>query len=93
MVVTAVRFAENWQIGGTHCIDMLFTGRDSNGKSTKIRTIREVVEVVAILAAGFWAFYVFIYENRIKPLFSQPEINVSATMEKTSRHAGQSAFA
>lgn len=27
------------------------------------------VEIVAILAAGLWALYTFVYEQRIKPLF------------------------
>jgi hypothetical protein len=47
-----------------------------------------VVEIVAIVAAGIWAFYVFIYENRIKPSFTQPQINVGATLQETSRRSG-----
>ena len=34
--------------------------------------VRDVVEVIAIVAAGIWAFYVFAYENRIKPSISNP---------------------
>lgn len=47
-----------------------------------------MVEVVAILAAGTWAFYVFIFENRIKPAFTDAQPNVAATLEKTSQQGG-----
>ncbi len=66
----------------------MFSNRDPDHDSRAIRITRDVVEVVAILAAGFWAFYVFIYENRIKPSFTDPPITVSATLQKSSQHAG-----
>jgi hypothetical protein len=50
--------------------------------------VRDVVEVLAILIAGIWAFYTFAYENRIKPSFANPELNFVVTMERLSRHAG-----
>ena len=43
---------------------------------------RDVVEIVAIVAAGIWAFYTFAYENQIKPSFADPELNFVVTMEK-----------
>jgi hypothetical protein len=48
------------------------------------RTLREVVEVVAILIAGLWGLYVFVYENRIKPAFETPTPSFSVSM----RHVG-----
>jgi hypothetical protein len=30
-------------------------------------TLRHVVEVLALVAAGAWAFYTFIYQEKIKP--------------------------
>ncbi len=36
-------------------------------------TLRHVVEVLALVAAGAWAFYTFIYQERIKPA-SEPAI-------------------
>lgn len=33
----------------------------------RIAATRHIVEIVAIVAAGVWAFYTFIYEERIKP--------------------------
>jgi hypothetical protein len=50
--------------------------------------VRDVVEVVAIVAAGIWAFYVFAYENRIKPSLADPNVDVSATMRKLSERNG-----
>jgi hypothetical protein len=67
---------------------VFLSDRDS-GKNERTRVVRDIVEVVAIIAAGLWAFYVFIYENRIKPSFSPPDVSISATMQKTSQHAGR----
>lgn len=67
---------------------MLFSSRDPDHGSHTIRIVRDIVEIVAILAAGFWAFYVFIYENRIKPLLADPQQNIVATMQKTSERGG-----
>jgi hypothetical protein len=67
---------------------MLFSNRDPAQGSHAIRIVRDLVEIVAILAAGFWAFYVFIYENRIKPSFADPQIRFVASMEKTSERSG-----
>lgn len=50
--------------------------------------MRDIVEVVAIVAAGIWAFYVFAYENRIKPSLADPNVDVSATMRKLSERNG-----
>lgn len=53
-----------------------------------VRTSREVVEVVAILLAGFWALYVFVYENRIKPTLAPPIPSVSVTIRHTGNDGG-----
>lgn len=50
--------------------------------------MRDVVEIVAIVAAGIWAFYVFAYENRIKPAMASPDVNVKASMTRLSEHNG-----
>jgi hypothetical protein len=50
--------------------------------------VRDVVEVVAIVIAGFWAFYVFAYENRIKPSFAKPDVNATASMQRLGEHNG-----
>ncbi len=53
-----------------------------------IATVRDVVEVVAIIAAGIWAFYVFAYENRIKPSLADPDVNVTTSMQRLSDRNG-----
>jgi hypothetical protein len=53
---------------------------DGNRRHGAIRIVRDVVEIAAIVAAGLWAFYVFVYENRIKPSFLPPELAVTASI-------------
>jgi hypothetical protein len=48
------------------------------------RSLRDIVEVVALLIAGFWALYVFVYENRIVPALAPPTPSISINM----RHVG-----
>lgn len=67
---------------------MLFSDRDSDHGSPTIRIVRDVVEILAIVAAGCWAFYVFIYENRIKPLLGDLQPSIVATLDKTSQRDG-----
>lgn len=43
---------------------------------TRADQVRMAVEVVAILAAGLWALYTFVYEQRIKPLSEPPEFSL-----------------
>jgi len=66
----------------------LLSRRREPGESNAIATIRDVVEIVAIIAAGVWAFYVFAYENRIKPSFAAPDVNATASMQKLSVRNG-----
>lgn len=57
-------------------------------KRDRVTVTRDIVEVVAIVAAGIWAFYVFAYENSFKPAHAPPSINVSSSLEKLSQHDG-----
>jgi len=50
--------------------------------------VRDVVEIVAITLAGIWAIYVFVYENRIKPMVAAPDVVFSASMERAGTHDG-----
>jgi hypothetical protein len=54
----------------------------------RVRTARDIIEMVAILAAGIWAFYVFVYENRILPSLAQPNVSITATLQKHGVHNG-----
>jgi hypothetical protein len=40
-------------------------------------TLRHVVEAIAIIAAGIWAFYTFIYQEKIKPASEPAAVAVS----------------
>jgi hypothetical protein len=71
---------------------MFLGDREPDHRHHTLRAIRDVVEVVAIIAAGCWAFYIFVYENRIKPSFADPHITFSATMQKVSQHGGLTAI-
>ncbi|HEX8805486.1 MAG TPA: hypothetical protein VF741_01005 [Candidatus Aquilonibacter sp.] len=45
-------------------------------------TVRHVVEVLALVAAGVWAFYVVIYQERIKPAGEPAALNDTITIER-----------
>jgi hypothetical protein len=62
--------------------------RDRSGGDSRLSALRDVVEIVAILAAGIWAFYVFVYENNFKPSHAPPSINVTASLDKLGEHNG-----
>lgn len=68
-------------------VSMIFGGK-RDGDAHPMTLVRDVVEVVAILAAGIWAFYVFAYENRIKPSLARPEIDVTASIQRLSERNG-----
>lgn len=53
-----------------------------------IATVRDVVEVVAILAAGAWALYVFAYEQRIKPAAEPPSLLLTGELHKVGERQG-----
>jgi hypothetical protein len=44
--------------------------------------IRDIVEVVAILAAGVWAIYTFVYVERIKPARDLPLLVMTGSLHK-----------
>jgi hypothetical protein len=44
------------------------------------------VEVVAIVLAGIWGFYQFIYEDKIKPFSETPSLTVTVKLEKLGTH-------
>lgn len=56
-----------------------------------LEIVRDAVEIAAITLAGVWALYVFVYENRVKPLQGAPELTFSATMERLGEHDGLTA--
>ena len=70
---------------------MFFRGerdRNESPPSRRLTAVRDVVEIVAIVAAGIWAFYVFAYENRIKPSMAKPDLNFTASVQRLSVRDG-----
>ncbi len=67
---------------------MIFSNRDPDHGAHGIRITRDLVEIVAIVVAGLWAFYVFAYENRIKPSLANPQVEFNATMTKGAERNG-----
>ncbi len=57
-------------------------------KRASLATIRDLVEIFAIVAAGIWASYTFIYENQIKPTLSPPEMQFESAMNRLGTHNG-----
>ncbi|HEX4013143.1 MAG TPA: hypothetical protein VHX17_04530 [Candidatus Cybelea sp.] len=66
---------------------MLF-GSKREDREGAIAVVRDVVEIVAILAAGAWAFYVFAFENRIKPSWANPQVNFAASLQRLGERHG-----
>lgn len=59
-----------------------------HGGHRGVATLRDVIEIVAILAAGIWALYVFAYEQRIKPASEPPELLITGTLHRLGTHNG-----
>ena len=60
---------------------------ERNGPS-RLSALRDIVEIVAIIAAGGWAFYTFIYQNDIKPANSTPLVQFEAKMTRLGERHG-----
>ena len=66
---------------------MLFGNSDEHHGGW-LRRVRDIVEIVAIIAAGLWAAWIFIYEDKIVPAQAEPQVNITETIEKISEHNG-----
>ncbi|WP_298952426.1 hypothetical protein [uncultured Methylobacterium sp.] len=51
-----------------------------------------VVQTLAILAAGAWAVYTFVYEARIKPGLEPPAVSVETRLVRAGEHGSQVAI-
>ena len=54
--------------------------------------VRDIVEVVAILAAGAWAIYTFIYVERIKPAADPPSLVMTGSLHRLGERKDLSQF-
>lgn len=55
-------------------------------------TVRHIVEAVAIIGAGIWGFYVFIYQERIKPASEPAALALSVNIDRLGRDAHREAL-
>jgi len=53
---------------------------------------RHLIEIVALVAAGIWAIYVFVYQERIKPASEVPEVQPPFISVDHSALAGSKEF-
>ncbi|HEV3153864.1 MAG TPA: hypothetical protein VGZ02_08685 [Candidatus Baltobacteraceae bacterium] len=65
---------------------MLGSKHDDSRHVTAI--VRDVVEVIAILAAGIWAIYTFVYEERIKPASEPPQVSMTGSLVRQGERSG-----
>jgi len=50
-------------------------------------SFRHIIEAVAIIAAGLWAFYTFIYQERIKPAAEPAALSETIAVHRLGRDA------
>jgi hypothetical protein len=53
-----------------------------------VQRTRDIIEIVAIVLAGVWAIYTFVYQNRIQPASAPPEITVNAQLQRVGAQKG-----
>ncbi len=49
---------------------------------------RDIVEIVAILAAGAWAIYTFVYQQRIVPANEPPSVLLTGSLQRMAERNG-----
>jgi hypothetical protein len=57
-----------------------------------VATARDILEIVAILAAGIWALYVFVYEQRLKPAGEPPSVVFTGSLHRLGTHGALNQF-
>ena len=66
----------------------IMTDESRSELRVRLKELRHAVEIVAIIGAGIWAFYTFIYVERIKPLGQPPILNVAVTTDTSRSSSG-----
>lgn len=57
-------------------------------RNEPLATLPDAVEIIAIVAAGLWALYVFAYEQRLKPASEPPSLRLTGSLHKLGTHNG-----
>ncbi|TPG58096.1 hypothetical protein EAH89_09015 [Roseomonas nepalensis] len=58
------------------------------GPRVSAEAVNNVVQTLAILAAGAWGVYTFVYEARIAPGLAPPSVSVTSALERVGRKDG-----
>jgi hypothetical protein len=61
-------------------------------RSDRVERANALVQTLAILAAGAWAVYTFIYEARIKPALEPPAVSVTTSLVRAGERDGHVAI-
>jgi hypothetical protein len=58
-------------------------------KPSLVEHWRHLVEIVALITAAIWGFYVFVYQERIKPAGEPPRLQVSTSVTHEALQSGK----
>jgi hypothetical protein len=58
-------------------------------KPSRVEHWRHLVEIVALITAAAWGFYVFVYQERIKPAGEPPRLQVSTNVTHEALQSGK----
>jgi len=51
-----------------------------------MEAVNHLVQILAIVGAGIWGIYTFIYQAKIVPRLAPPTLTVTSTLEKAGQH-------
>src|SRR4051794_39931616 len=57
-----------------------------------METLNSAVQTLAIILAGVWGVYTFVYEAKIAPGLAPPSMSVTSTLERVSQKGGLDAI-
>lgn len=55
-------------------------------------TVNNIVQTIALIGAGIWAVYTFVYQSEIAPGLAPPTVSLTSTLEKVGRHGDMTAI-
>lgn len=60
---------------------------------SRVEHWRHLIEIVALVVAAAWGFYVFVYQEDIKPALEQPNVDFTVNVEHTALGNGEELIA
>ena len=55
-------------------------------------TVNSITQTLALILAGAWGVYTFVYQERIAPALAPPTLSVTSVLEKAGRHGDLTAI-